>query len=274
MENQRKAVAPPSTATDVIWSLRDSGESALLAAAIHDGHAVRDDVARHLALNEAERLREEDPFTREWTRVAPSRVIGLRSRFEVDLNRPRERAVYRVPEDAWGLEVWKENPPQALFARSLEEYDAFYDAMERLLRQTEERFGRFVIYDLHSYNHRRSGPTEPPADDDGHPQVNVGTATMDRAFWTPVVDRFIADLRDYDFPTGRLDVRENVRFKGGHFPAWVHQTFPRSGCALAIEIKKFFMDEWTGKPDRGLIRAIGDALRSTVPGVLKELARL
>jgi hypothetical protein len=69
-------------------------------------------------------------------------------------------------------------------------------------------------------------------------------------------------------------VRENVKFKGGQFPAWVHQTFPGSGCALAIEVKKFFMDEWTGKPDRDLIGAIRDALRSTVPGVLQELTRL
>ena len=30
-----------------------------------------------------------------------------RSRFEVDLNRPREEAVYRVPEDCWGLDVWR-----------------------------------------------------------------------------------------------------------------------------------------------------------------------
>ena len=82
------------------------------------------------------------------------------------------------------------------------------------------------------------------------------------------------DLRAYDFPGGRLDVRENVRFRGGHFPAWVHQSFPRSGCALAIEIKKFFMDEWTGEPDQLQLDAVGEALKSTVPGVLEELGKL
>ena len=31
--------------------------------AIHDGHHVREEVSRILALTDAERLREEDPFT-------------------------------------------------------------------------------------------------------------------------------------------------------------------------------------------------------------------
>ena len=89
-----------------------------------------------------------------------------------------------------------------------------------------------------------------------------------------MVDRFIQELRAYDFPGGRLDIRENIKFRGGHFPSWVHQTFPGTGCALAIEFKKFFMDEWTGKPDHELLRSIGAALQSVIPGVLEELNRL
>ena len=111
--------------TDQIWRLH-LGSGPLIATAVHDGHDVRDEVARHLALGDAERLREEDPFTGEWTQAAPTRVVGTRSRFEVDLNRPREKAVYRTPEDAWGLTVWKDDPPQEMFERSLAEYDAFY----------------------------------------------------------------------------------------------------------------------------------------------------
>ncbi len=88
-----------------------------------------------------------------------------------------------------------------------------------------------------------------------------------------VVDRFMARLRSYDFPGGELDVRENVKFAGGHFSRWVHETFPSTGCVLAVEFKKFFMDEWTGEPDEDLVAAIGDGLRSTVPDVLEELGR-
>ena len=130
-----------------------------------------------------------------------------------------------------------------------------------------------MVYDLRSYNHRRNGPDGPAAAPEGNPQVNVGTGTMKRDRWAPVVDTFIEQFRDYDFPGGKLDVRENVKFHGGHWPRWIHENFPESGVALAIEVKKFFMDEWTGEPNRKLVEAIADALRLTVPGVLDALKR-
>ena len=71
----------------------------------------------------------------------------------------------------------------------------------------------------------------------------------------------------------RYDVRQNVRFKGGHLAAWIHENYPDTGCALSIEFKKFFMDEWTGEPDHREIESIGRALAATVPALLEELAR-
>ncbi len=245
----------------------------LVAVALHAGHGVRDDAARRMKITPPDRLREEDPFTDRWTTIAPTRVVATRSRFEVDLNRPRDKAVYRTPQDAWGLEVWRDPPPEGLVARSLAGYDAFYARMRDLLAAKERNHGRFVVFDLHSYNHRREGPSGPPADEAGNPQVNLGTGTMDRERWAPLVERFMADLRACDFPGARLDVRENVRFRGGHFSRWAHETFPRSACVLAIEFKKFFMNEWTGEPDPRLLDAIAKALRSTIPGVLMELER-
>ena len=53
-----------------IWELQQ-GDSPLVAAAIHHGHAVREEVAALLALPEADRLREEDPFTGDWTVAVP-----------------------------------------------------------------------------------------------------------------------------------------------------------------------------------------------------------
>lgn len=255
-----------------VWEL-ESGDGPLVAVAVHHGHDVRDEVAALMAIDEQARLREEDPFTGEWTSAASVRCVVLRSRFEVDMNRPREGAVYRVPADAWGLEVWKREPPDDVLARSLDQYDAFYDAMGRLLADIERRHGGFVVFDLHSYNHRREGAMGPDADAAGNPQVNVGTGSLDRTRWGAVVDGFMSSLRSYGFPGGGLDVRENVKFEGGHLVRWVHETFPSTGCALAIEFKKFFMDEWTGAPDRDLVAAIGAGLLSTVPGVLEGLKR-
>lgn len=254
----------------IIWELRE-GDGPLVAAAIHAGHALRPEVADLMALSAAERLREEDPFTDRWTAAANTRIIGRRSRFEIDLNRPREKAVYIEPQDAWGLHVWREKPPEPIIHRSLQQYDAFYAAMKQLFTALEHRFGRFVVFDLHSYNHRRQGPDGPPDNPEENPEVNIGTGSLNRARWGHLVDRFIADLRAFDYLGNSLDVRENVKFQGGQFSRWTHATFPRSACVLSIEFKKFFMYEWTGQPDQERLDAIRRALESTVPGVLKAM---
>jgi N-formylglutamate amidohydrolase len=258
---------------DKIWSLHE-GEGPLIAAAIHNGHHVREEVSGQLNLSETERLREEDPFTGDWTSVAETRIVVLRSRFEVDINRPRYKAAYTGPDDAWGMQVWKTGPSQKIIEYSLAQYDAFYAEILKVFKRLERRFGHFVVFDLHSYNHRRSSPEGPSAEASLNPDVNIGTGTMDRTRWAPVVERFIADLSSFNFPGRCLDVRENAKFRGGYFPRWIHENFPRSGCALAIEFKKFFMDEWTGKPDAVQLEAIQRALASTVPGVLEELMKM
>ena len=96
---------------------------------------------------------------------------------------------------------------------------------------------------------------------------------MSRETWAPVIDTFIETLRAFDFPGGKLDVRENVKFFGGNHPRWAHERFPNAACVIAVEFKKFFMNEWTGEPNDGYIEAIGDALQFTAPAVLDALKR-
>jgi N-formylglutamate deformylase len=254
------------------WKI-EQGDGPIVAVAVHAGHDVRPEIAERLALGDADRMREEDPYTGGWTRVADTSVVAERSRFEVDLNRPREEAVYKGPDDAWGLDVWRQPLTEALIEESLKEYDAFYRTLHRLLTGIEERYGRFVVLDLHSYNHRRSGDG-PPADPEKNPEVNVGTGTMDRSRWAGVVDRFIGDLSQYDLMGRHLDVRENVKFVGRQIPRYIHTNFPESGCAVAVEFKKFFMDEWTGELDADTFDGIRAGLASTVPGLRAELDRL
>lgn len=255
------------------WILQ-RGRGPIVAAAIHNGHDVREIVAERFALSEEAQLREEDPCTAEWAQIAKTQIIGLRSRFEVDLNRPREHAVYLQPVDAWGLEVWNQPPDAELVEASLREYDAFYAAVEQLLRGLVHDFGHVVVYDLHSYNHRREGWCGPASKAESNPEINIGTGTMDRTYWGPVVDRLIAELRHYDFQGRYLDVRENVRFRGGYLGTWIHETFPKQVCAIAIEVKKFYMNEWTGFADPVIVEEIFHALSSTLPGVESELKQL
>jgi len=258
---------------DDLWTL-NIGDGPAVATAIHDGHAVRPELAGLFAVGDAGRFREEDPYTGEWTSIAPTRIVALRSRFEVDLNRPREKAVYRVPADAWGIRVWKTALPPEAAERSLEEYDGFYRMLQTLYSDLLRKHGRLLVFDLHSYNHRREGADAPPAGGEGNPQVNIGTGTMIDDRWRPVIQRFIRELSSYGFPGGALDVRENVKFRGGEMARWSHQRFPDNVCVLSVEFKKFFMDEWTGRPDESMVAAIGDALRPAAGAAVEELRRL
>jgi len=255
-----------------IWQT-EFGQGPLVACAIHDGHRVRPEVATCLRLNETERCYEEDPYTGAWTKIAPTRIVARCSRFEVDLNRPREKAVYITPIDAWGLDIWSCEPTPEIVERSLEAYDDFYAHLRFLLERLVARHGRVVVFDLHSYNHMRDGVGSTFADPAQNPEINLGTGSMNRLRWGQIVDRWLADIRDCDYFGRRLDVRENVKFFGGHLPGWIHANFPETVCALAIEVKKFFMDEWTGQLDARQHEALGRILARAAEGVAEELQK-
>ncbi len=255
-----------------IWSLTIPAEKGpVVAVALHDGHRIRDALLPLLTVDEPTRLREEDPGTGAWTAIGDVQIVATRSRFETDLNRSRERAVYLSPEDAWGIPLWRSPLPQRMHAESLALYDRFYAFLRELLADLERRFGCFVLYDLHAYNHRRGGPAAPCEPALTNPEVNIGTGTMDRARWAPLVDALSAQLQSFNFDGRRLDVRENIRFQGGELARFVHTHFPQSGCALSIEFKKFWMDEWSGAVDAHQHALIRQALQTTVPIVREAL---
>lgn len=256
-----------------IWKLTQ-GDSPLIATAIHDGHAVRGEIAALLAVSPEQRFREEDPFSGEWVSIAPTQIRGIQSRFEVDLNRSPDMAVYIQPEDAWGLTVWQDTPPVLFLEHSRAQHAAFYDEMRTVFSQIQQHYGHFVVFDFHTYNHRRGGRDAPFDAPERNPEINVGTSNMNRQHFGGIVDRFIDDLRQFDYMGRRLDVRENVRWRGGYFARWTHDTFPDQACVLNIEVKKIFMDEWSGEEDAAQIVLLRQAFESTIPGILAELEKL
>ena len=251
------------------WTLQRSDDP-VIATAIHDGGDLRPEVADAMALPLAERLREEDPFTGHAIAHVPTHVIAHRSRFEADLNRAEEDAVYLTPDQCWGLQVWQQQPAEAMVAGSRRMHRAFYGMFGQLLDDVAESHGRFVVLDVHSYNHRRDGPQGPPMPQSDAPDINIGTSSMRRGQWTFLVDPLMDAMRGFDFLGRSLDVRENVAFQGrGALTRFVHERHPQAGCAIAIEFKKFYMDEWTGEPDprsidamRALISHVADVSRA------------
>lgn len=261
---------------DHVWWMTSRGPSRIVGTAIHNGHAVRGALASRMALDGDARLREEDPFTAETIHDLANRIVFQRSRFEIDLNRARDAAVYQRPEQAWGLNVWREPLSAAELAESLALHDAYYSMLESYLRDVEAQYGTFVVLDIHSYNHRRGGASGAPTQAVEAPDINIGTISMDRTRWAPVVDTFMDFCADYDFLGRRLDVRENVAFQGrGEQTRFIHERFPESGCAIAVEFKKIFMDEWTGVPDWQAISALRSLIAASVPvleSALREVA--
>jgi len=255
------------------WWSAHRGASPVIGTAIHNGHHLRGDLEDLMTLNSDERLREEDPFTEFFIRDLPNRIVFHRSRFEVDLNRARDGAIYFRPEQAWGLEVWKEQLPDTAIATSLHVHDAYYAMLEAYLADVEQQYGAFVLLDIHSYNHRRDGADAPEMAFDKAPQINIGTSSMDREHWARVLDPFMDQLRIFEFRGEPMDVRENIAFQGkGEQTRFVHERFPQTGCAIAIEFKKFFMDEWTGEPDIEALQALRRMIRLSVP-VLEQSLR-
>ena len=250
-----------------IWYDIKKYSSPLLAIAIHDGHYIREEVAPYLYIGEYDRLREEDPNTGYFTGITGNRIIVNTSRFEVDVNRPRESAVYRTPKESWGIKVWKDDVPEHIWNDALKGYDQFYSLLKKIVEELIDVWGYVIVYDIHSYNYRRKGPYYEESLFE-NPEINVGTGSLDRNLWGALVDYFMIKIQDHNYLGRHLYVDENVKFRGGYLASWIHKNYPAQSCVLAIELKKIFMDEWTGAADIYQMRTLKDALFETIPGVL------
>ncbi len=242
--------------------------SPLLATAIHNGHSLRPGISEYMAIDEFQRLREEDPYTGYFTDVSQSRLIVDTSRFEVDVNRSRKDSVYRTPEQSWGIKVWNDNVPSSVWEYSYGEYDFFYSLLDRILKRFIDYWGYVVVYDIHSYNYLRNGNDQEEENPEQNPEINLGTGSMDRRLWDPVVISFIQSFKKFNYQGRKLYVAENIRFKGGYMASWIHSQFPGKSCVLSIEFKKIFMDEWIGAVNIDRINELRRALKETVPAVL------
>ncbi|WP_017733627.1 N-formylglutamate amidohydrolase [Nafulsella turpanensis] len=248
----------------------DVNQGPILATAIHDGHQVRKELKDLFRLKDEERLREEDPYTGKIARAFPNHLVVNRSRFEVDLNRGEEKAVYQKPEDAWGLDVWKEPVSEEMIQQSLRHYHQFFEEVEGVVQQIIDAHGYAIVYDIHSYNHRRESP-EKSAPKEGNPDIDILTEGIEMKVWRPVLDQLKHELQLYPYPDGPLDVREEVRFKGGgsNFMQRMLSRFGEKVFIPSIEFKKIFMDEWTGVVDEEKLGHLTKALQQTEKAVVQ-----
>lgn len=221
----------------------------LLATAIHAGHQLPPELLKICGISEADRLREEDPYTDEAAALFPNHIVVRSSRFAIDLNRKPEKAVYLTPADCWGLPARTEALPGPLLARLRQDYASWYSLLQYQIERLLELHPFLVVLDLHSYNHRRGGPHAEPDLQEQNPDIIIGRSNLRNKHY-PAAEALCQLLDGQPFLDGILDCRQDVKFPGGQMSRWLNDRYPDRLICLAIEFKKTFMDEWSGKLDR------------------------
>ncbi|MGM0462141.1 MAG: flavohemoglobin expression-modulating QEGLA motif protein [Fibrobacterota bacterium] len=220
-----------------------------IGTAVHTGSNLRESLQKKTALSEYDRWHEEDPYTGDFIDVLPITIKAMDSRYEYDLNRPPDSAIY---DEAWGTQVWKK--PLTLREReiSLKKHEQYYTVLKALLHRLEDEFKRVLVFDIHSYNYRRW--------DRPVPLFNIGTEQVDTAVFQPVIDTWVTRLSRCSIANESGVKCNDVFFGRGYNLRFVKTHFPRS-LVLATEIKKVYCDERTGESYPQVIQELKIALR-------------
>ena len=201
--------------------------------AVHDGHQFRKELWDNCLHTAYERWFEEDPQTKEMVKSHPIVIAGCDSRFEYDLNRAPETAIY---DDAWGKQLWKNPLPKEMYNKSIAKHSNFYKVVHALISKLEEKFGVCVVYDMHSYNWRRWTREVPT--------WNLGTSNIDNERFGNEVESWRATLEKMQLPNNiKSTSLINDTFQGnGYFLKYITQNFSNT-LVLATEIAKVYCDE-------------------------------
>lgn len=225
-----------------------------VCAAVHDGHQFRKNLWGNCLHTEYERWFEEDPCTKEFIKSHPIVIAGCDSRFEYDLNRDPENAVF---ETAWGKQLWETPLPEKQKEKSLAKHANFYKVVHALIKKLEEKFTAAIVYDIHSYNWVRW--------DREVPVINLGTTNIDNNRFETFVENWRSSLAQLELPRiEETTSKVNDTFYGnGYFLKYITQNF-KNTLVLATEFKKIYCDELTGVIYPEVVSAIEKQLRDKV----------
>ncbi|MGB1074680.1 MAG: flavohemoglobin expression-modulating QEGLA motif protein [Flavobacteriales bacterium] len=240
-------------ATDTGLRIRITDYVPFICTAIHAGGRMRHELQLKCALDDFERWQEEDPDTDTFINALPIAVIGTDSRYEYDLNRPPDQAVY---EEAWGKKVWSRSLTKAEKQRSISRHERFYKVVHELVSAIAKRFGSCVVYDIHSYNWRRW--------DRPVPTWNIGSHNLD-VRWSDEVNSFSKCLSNQPLPHDiSSECAVNDVFQGrGYNLASISKQFPNV-LVLATEVAKIYCNEETGERYPAIVRGVQSALKQAI----------
>ena len=222
-----------AVSNDYSFTLKIDAYVPYVCGAVHDGHQFRSELWSNCKHTEYERWYEEDPETKNMVHTHPIVIAGLDSRFEYDLNRAPETAIYT---DAWGKQLWHTPLSEQMKEKSLLKHDAFYKVVHALITKIEEKFGCCIVYDMHSYNWQRW--------DREVPTWNLGTANVDNQKYGDFIESWREILEQMPLPNKiKSTSKINDTFQGnGYFLKYITQNFDNT-LVLATEIAKVYCDE-------------------------------
>ncbi len=243
-----------AVSSDYSFTLKIEDYVPYVCGAVHDGHQFRKDLWDNCLHTEYDRWYEEDPETKNMVISHPIVIAGCDSRFEYDLNRAPETAIYT---DAWGKQLWKTPLPEAKKQKSLEKHNAFYKVVQTLIQKVESKFGIAIVYDMHSYNWKRW--------DREVPTWNLGTANVDNTRFGGDIETWRQSLSELHLPNGiKSTSKINDTFQGnGFFLKFISQNF-KNTLVLATEIAKVYCDEYNYIMYPEVVAAVEEQLRSRI----------
>ncbi|MAO08357.1 MAG: hypothetical protein CL596_06565 [Alteromonas sp.] len=226
-----------------------------VCGAVHDGHQFRRELWDNCLHTEYDRWFEEDPCTKEFVKSHPIVIAGCDSRFEYDLNRDPENAIY---EDAWGKKLWMHPLPKDQHEKSLQKHHGFYKVVAALIQKLEALHGVVVVYDMHSYNWKRW--------DRDVPVINLGTLNIDNNRFGSEVETWRHSLSTLQLPYAiEATSKVNDTFQGnGYFLKFITKNFTNT-LVLATEFKKIYCDEIHQVIFPEIVSAIEEQLRELLP---------
>lgn len=224
-----------AVAEDYSFTLKIDSYVHYVCAAIHDGHQFRKELWDNCLHSEYDRWYEEDPETKNMVHTHPIVLSALDSRFEYDLNRAPENAIY---EDAWGKKLWKKPLSEPMKVKSLEKHAQFYSVVQALIEKIETLHGVCLVYDIHSYNWKRWNREVPV--------WNLGTSNIDTIRFANDIMSWKKFLSTLELPGGiKSTAAINDTFQGnGYFLKYITQNF-KNTLVLATEIAKIYCDEYS-----------------------------
>lgn len=226
-----------------------------ICTAIHNGSNLDDQLLKKVNLNKQERWYEEDPFTGEFIESLPIYIIAHDSRYEYDLNRDESNCIY---DEAWGKKVWKEPLSPTEIDQSLNKHRNFYKVLDALVKKVQRLYKTCIIYDIHSYNHRRKN------EENNYPVFNIGTERVNTKKYGTYITHFMNELHKIEFAHFETTVAENDVFYGRGYLAKHTFNFTKNALVVPLEIKKIYCNENTGDTYPEIIYILKEGLKNAI----------